>query len=137
MLKNEKSRTHILVVDDDESIRNMVYRVFNQAGHKCFIASSGIEAMEILNRELIEVIISDIVMTGMSGIELTQEIKQKFSADIILMTGYGEGYSFEDAITKGASDFILKPFSPEELLLPEFCTNLINFRARNFLHAIF
>ena len=79
-----------------------------------FTASTG-EAM--LETHAIDVVITDIMLPGMDGLELTDRIKKRHEIDVIVMTGYSGDYSYEEAISKGASDFVFKPVRFEELLL--------------------
>jgi diguanylate cyclase (GGDEF)-like protein len=65
----------------------------------------------------VDVVITDIILTGMDGLELTDFIKQNYDIDVIVMTGYSEKYSYEDAINKAASDLVFKPIRYKELML--------------------
>lgn len=109
--------THILIVDDDAGIRESMNDFLERAGYKTSTASSAEEALELLKTNIINVVITDIMMPGMSGLELTDLIKKDYNADVIVMTGYSKDYSYEEAVDKGASDFICKPIRFEELLL--------------------
>ncbi len=109
--------THILIVDDDAGIRDSMNDFIEMAGYKTSTASSAEEALELLKTNIINVVITDIMMPGMSGLELTDLIKKDYDADVIVMTGYSKDYSYEEAVDKGASDFICKPVRFEELLL--------------------
>ena len=73
--------------------------------------------MELLAREDVHVAITDIILPGRDGLELTDYIKSGYDIDVIVMTGYSGDYSYEEAINKGASDFVFKPVRFEELLL--------------------
>jgi diguanylate cyclase (GGDEF)-like protein len=83
------------------------------------MASSAEEALEVLEKQskIIHVVITDIMLPGMGGLELTKLIKRDFNSDVIVMTGYSGDYSYEEAINMGASDFVIKPVRLEELLL--------------------
>lgn len=109
--------TRILVVDDEQPIRNLINRAIQIAGYSCQTAGDGQEALEILKRDPIDVVITDIAMPGMNGIELTRAIRQNYSADVIVMTGFVEDYVFEDVIAGGASDFMQKPVSIKEMTI--------------------
>jgi hypothetical protein len=71
----------------------------------------------VLSVNTLEVVITDIMLPGMDGLELTDRIKRDHEIDVIVMTGYSTEYSYEEAISKGASDFVFKPVRFEELLL--------------------
>jgi len=117
MIKQSKIDTSILIVDDEPSIRNSIHEFIGMAGYKSFETSSAEEALEILKTNTIHVVITDIKLPGMNGLELTDLIKNSYDTDIIVITGYTGDYSYEQAINKGASDFVSKPIRFEELLL--------------------
>ncbi len=107
----------ILIVDDDPAIRKSMSDFIDFSGYKALQADSGFNALELLKKHHVDVVITDIMMPGMNGLELTDLIKKDFDTEVIVITGYSGDYSYVDAIGKGASDFIFKPFRLEELLL--------------------
>jgi diguanylate cyclase (GGDEF)-like protein len=107
----------ILIVDDDENILDPMHEFMTKVGFNAFAASSAEEAIEVLKANTIEVVITDIILPGQDGLELTDLIKANYDIDVIVMTGYRGNYSYEEAINKGASDFIFKPVRLEEVLL--------------------
>jgi len=107
----------ILIVDDDEHIRDPMHEFMAKVGFNAFAAASAEEAIEVLKANTIEVVITDIKLPGQDGLELTDLIKASYDIDVIVMTGYRGNYSYEEAINKGASDFIFKPVRLEEVLL--------------------
>jgi len=118
---NEKNpeHFHIMVVEDEELIRDMIQQNIEWAGYKCTIAKSGIEALEILDGDSkkVDIIITDIRMPGLSGIELTKKVKENYDSDVIVMTGFAEDFDYEKVIESGASDFFQKPINSKELML--------------------
>jgi diguanylate cyclase (GGDEF)-like protein len=109
--------TTILIVDDDSTVRNPMKEFIDLSGYTSFEASSAEEAIDILNTNSIHVVITDIMLPEMSGFELTELIAKEYDSDVIIITGYSDIYSYEEAIKMGASDFIIKPVRFEELLL--------------------
>ena len=110
--------THILIVDDNQEIRNFLEKFLLAKGFQCISTGSSEEALEIIEDDSIQVVISDIILPGISGLELATKIKQKHeNIDIIIMTGHGRDFSYEEAVRKGACDMVVKPFRMEELLL--------------------
>ena len=109
--------TNILIVDDEIGVRDSMHEFIEMAGFRSTIASSAEEAIDLLKKNNIQVVITDIMLPGMGGLELTKLIKRKFNTDVIVMTGYSGDYSYEEAINMGASDFVIKPVRLEELLL--------------------
>ena len=87
------------------------------AGYSALMASSAEEALELLKQNNFHVVITDIKLPAMGGLELTKVIKKNNGADVIVVTGYGDDYSYEEAINVGASDFVIKPVRLEELML--------------------
>ena len=116
MAKKIKNK-NILIVDDDLSIRNTMQEYINNAGFASQTASTAEEALELIRINKYAVVITDIRLPGMGGLELTKVIKQDNGADVIVVTGYSDDYSYEEAINIGASDFVIKPVRLEELLL--------------------
>ena len=109
--------TRVLIVDDDPAIRKSMSDFIEYSGYKSLQAESGLKALELLKVNHVDVVITDIMMPGMNGLELTDLIKKDYDTEVIVITGYSGDYSYVDAIGKGASDFIFKPFRLEELLL--------------------
>jgi two-component system cell cycle response regulator len=107
----------ILIVDDDEAIKNSVKEFLIIQNYKVKSAANAQQALDILQIFNADIVITDITMQGMDGLELTKKIKSKYHADVMVMTGYSAEYSYEEAVKAGASDFIFKPFKFEELEL--------------------
>lgn len=108
----------ILIVDDDSSIRSAMDAYIGINGFQTAVAGSAEEAIDYMaDHGPVDVVITDIMMGGMSGLELTEYIRTHYDTDVIIMTGYSAEYSYEDAIRKGASDILFKPARFEEILL--------------------
>lgn len=107
----------ILAVDDDPQIREIFHEMLTRFGYGCRTAADGRQALTMLQEEGdISLVITDIRMPGMDGIELIKEIKSRHpDADVISVTGYAGDFTFTDVINAGASDFILKPFTENEV----------------------
>lgn len=106
----------ILVVDDDDDIRDILYYGITHAGYQCLTADSGEAALQLLLKEPVDVVISDIQMVGMSGLELCRQIKSRYEADVIIITGLINNFAYEEIIADGASDFIEKPIRLAEIV---------------------
>ena len=109
-------QAHILVVDDQKAVCDMLKEAMEHMGYTCSIALSGHEALRMLEVRIADVVITDIKMEGMDGIELTKKIKAVYHSDVIVMTGYAD-YTYEHIIEQGASDFMVKPIAIKELHL--------------------
>jgi DNA-binding NtrC family response regulator len=116
-MRKKNSNINVLIVDDDLSVRNTMDEYIANAGFSTLAASSAEEALELIEKNNFAVVITDIRLPGLGGLELTKVIKQKNGSDVIVVTGYSDDYSYEEAINIGASDFVIKPVRLEELLL--------------------
>ncbi|MDR3553430.1 MAG: response regulator [Syntrophobacteraceae bacterium] len=106
----------ILVVDDEEAIGIIMSSFLQKIGCYCQSATSPVEALEILEGNHFDLVISDIRMSDMDGLELIREIRARFpSVDTMIMSGFLGDYSYSDVINAGAVDFIAKPVSFPEL----------------------
>ncbi|MCF8067620.1 MAG: response regulator [Desulfobacterales bacterium] len=113
----DSDQIHILVADDEAPIRDMLQKAIESSGYECSVAEDGIDALRVMKERRIHILVSDIRMPDMDGIELLDEVKKCYDTDVIMMTGYSGDYSYEEAIKRGASDFAFKPLSPKELIV--------------------
>lgn len=113
----EQNKHHILVVDDDDRIRELVKEYLNENGYVVSTGNSAEEAKIRLGYFKFDLIVLDVMMPGQSGFELTQEIKKKSNVPIILLTAKGEVENRIQGLELGADDYLGKPFEPKELLL--------------------
>ncbi len=112
------SKYRILVVDDEELIRNLVVTFLSRLGHPCLTAVDGVDALNKMKENRIDVVITDIKMPNMDGITLTGEIlAQSPGLPIMVMTAFEQEYSAGLAISAGAREFIEKPFSLDEFAI--------------------
>ena len=107
----------VLIVDDEEAVRNTMNEYIQAAGYNSQAVSCAEDALELITTGGFQVVITDIILPAMGGLELTKTIKKNKDTDVIVMTGYSDDYSYEEAINIGASDFVIKPVRLEELLL--------------------
>lgn len=107
----------ILVVEDDKAIRDLIQMFLAKSGFQSFAAISAEEGIDILENHEIGIVLTDVQLPGMNGLELAKLIRNNYDADVIIMTGYCLEYSFKDAMDHGASDLIMKPIRLEDLLL--------------------
>ena len=112
------SSRSILVVDDEEIIRITVASELRKEGYDVGVAVNGEEALTKLDKHTYDIIISDVMMDGMDGIELLSKVKQSApEVMVIILTSFGSVSSAVDAMRLGAYDYLLKPCSPGELTL--------------------
>ncbi|NLI83638.1 MAG: diguanylate cyclase [Deltaproteobacteria bacterium] len=112
-----KTAAHrILVVDDEKQVCEILEEFLSQMGHEVGTAKDGVEALERLKNGSFEIVITDIDMPRMDGIELIRYLAEhKSSVDAIAITGHTMRYRYIDVVNAGATDFITKPFSLDEL----------------------
>jgi two-component system, OmpR family, phosphate regulon response regulator OmpR len=113
----EKIKYHILVVDDDDRIRELVKEYLKENKFVVSTANSAEEAKIKLGYFKFDLIVLDVMMPGQSGFELTKEIKKYSTVSIILLTAKGEVENRIEGLELGADDYLGKPFEPKELLL--------------------
>ena len=114
MIAVEKER--ILVVDDEEFMLDMVSKFIDHIGYEVITARNGKEALEILRNQPFTILVTDIKMPEMDGFELMKMVRMEFpDIHIIVMTGYGGSYTYTDVVAAGATDYITKPFTIDEV----------------------
>ena len=113
----EKNKSHILVVYDDNKIKELIKQFLNEKGYMVSTASNAEEAKFKINIFDFNLMVLDVMMPGQSGYELTKEIKQSRNIPIILLTAKGEVENRIHGLELGADDYLGKPFDPKELLL--------------------
>jgi len=112
-----KFEAHILVVDDDDGIRDLVKQYLIQNNFVVTTANSAEDANEKIKVVKFDLIVLDIMMPGKSGLEFTIENKNNLNTPIILLTAKGEASDRIEGLEIGADDYLPKPFEPKELIL--------------------
>jgi len=108
--------SRVLIVEDDAEMRGALGGVFSADAHDCELAADAIAALEIVNRQTLDVVISDVVMDGMSGLELLDRVKQTHPAlPFIVITGVGAVQQAVDAVKRGAFEYLVKPCDADTL----------------------
>tara|TARA_B100001105_G_C22203192_1_gene362138 strand:- start:7 stop:684 length:678 start_codon:yes stop_codon:yes gene_type:complete len=113
----KKFKAHILVVDDDDRIRDLVKQYLNENNYLVTTAFSAEDAKKKVETIKFDLIVLDIMMPGKSGLEFTVENKDKLYTPIILLTAKGETEERIHGLEVGADDYLGKPFEPKELIL--------------------
>lgn len=113
----EKPKVRILVIDDEAIIHESCGRVLKEEGYEVETALSGREALEKLKEKRYDLVLSDIKMPGMSGVETLEKMRKDIpDITVVMFTGYSSVDTARDSMKLGAFDYIPKPFTPEELL---------------------
>lgn len=106
---------NILVCDDEKDIVSAVRIYLSSEGYEVFTAFDGFEALEVIRREEIHLVLMDIMMPGMDGIEAMVKIREISNVPVILLTAKGEDTDKVLGLNVGADDYVTKPFNPAEL----------------------
>ena len=107
----------ILVVDDEDTVRNVLYQVLSDDGHSVEAAASGERALDIMEKESFALVITDIKMPGMTGLELLEKIKARYAdTQVIIITSHASLETAISAMRHGAYDYLFKPFEDLDLI---------------------
>lgn len=110
------SEANVLVVDDEDVIRDVCSRILSAEGYAVTTAASGKEALHLVSEHIYDVVVTDIMMPDMSGLELLEVIKStNMDVRTIVITGLGTFDMATQSDRLGAREFVVKPFTPDEL----------------------
>ena len=113
---NTPTAPHILVIDDDQDIRDLVVEYLGENDLRVTAGKSGKEMFEIFDRESIDLVLLDLKLPGEDGMNLARRLRERASVPIVLLTGRKEEADRVMGLELGADDYVTKPFSPRELL---------------------
>jgi len=112
-----KNEINILVVDDEEIMRNLLDKMLSLEGYNILTAVDGQDALEIIAEEKVDLVVSDMKMPRMDGFELLKNLRNNYpDMGVVIMTGFGDTYTVKDALLLGADEYLSKPFKRLELL---------------------
>ena len=118
MNRQRNNKYLILVVDDEPLIRQSLYEIFRIDGYQSHMAQSGEEALEILDTNKVDIVVTDFKLPKMNGVDLLKSIKEKNSEiEVIMITGYGSIENAVEAMKLGAYEYITKPINDNEIKL--------------------
>jgi len=108
--------TRILVMEDDESISTALEMILGEAGYDVAVAGTGEEALQRFEEQPFDLIIADLKLPGIGGMEVIRQVKEKKpETEVIVITGVGTEPIAEEAMTLGAHDFLPKPFTDDQI----------------------
>ena len=107
----------ILIVDDEENIRKLIHKYAEYEGHAVFEAKNGMEAVQMTQKNDFDMIIMDVMMPELDGFSAAAEIRKFKDTPIIILSARGEEYDRIHGFMAGIDDYVVKPFSPKELML--------------------
>ncbi len=108
--------THVLAVDDDESVRNLIAEYLTEAGFRVTAVANGRDMASTMAAGPVDLIVLDVKLPGEDGFSLARSIRQTSKVPIIMLTGQGHEVDRVLGLELGADDYLVKPFSPRELL---------------------
>jgi CheY-like chemotaxis protein len=107
----------VLVVDDEELLRKLLKNILQRDGLRVLLAESALEALDMLEKNKVAVVVTDIAMPEMNGLELLVTVKDRHpTIPVLLVTGQGGKYGREDVLAAGADGYVTKPFRATEML---------------------
>lgn len=112
--------TRILIVDDDPDLRRLIDMRLRMSAIEAVSVSDGQAALEFLSREEVDAVVLDVMLPGISGLETCRRIREElrlFDLPVIMLTARARPADVEEGMAVGATDYIIKPFSPRELLM--------------------
>lgn len=113
----DASAPHILVVDDDDRIRDLLARFLRERDLRVSSAPDGEHALKLLEQMVFDLVILDVMMPGVDGFEVTRRVRERGETPVLLLTARGEPEDRIKGLSLGADDYLAKPFEPEELAL--------------------
>ena len=109
---------HILVVEDNADMRELFCTVLSDSGYQCLPAADGAEALEIMDKEYVDLIVADVMMPNMDGYELTKAIRDaKMELPILMVTAKDQFDDMQKGFRAGTDDYMIKPINVRELVL--------------------
>ena len=113
----DNDKQHILVVDDDTRLRNLLERFLREQGFAVSGAKDAVDARQMLNQYKFDLLVVDVMMPGESGFEFLKTLRLENTVPVIMLTAMGEVADRIEGLEAGADDYLPKPFEPKELIL--------------------
>jgi two-component system response regulator ResD len=110
------ARGSVLIVDDEPTITDVVSRYLRRAGYATSIAADGPDALRVAGEERPDLVVLDLMLPGMDGLEVMRRLREREQVSVILLTAKGEHTDRIIGLRLGADDYVVKPFSPAELV---------------------
>ncbi|MGO1054228.1 response regulator transcription factor [Crossiella sp. CA198] len=110
-------RGRVLVVDDDLTVRDVVRRYLEGAGHQVRVAGDGEQALALFEQAAADLVVLDLMLPGIDGLEVCRRLRRHSAVPVVMLTALGEEEDRVAGLQLGADDYVTKPFSPRELVL--------------------
>jgi len=131
----KNNKMNILIVDDEKAVRDSLAEFLAKIGHEIIIATNGTNALDLFHENTVDIIITDIRMPDMDGLELLRKVKivERSTVDVIMITGHGDVNNAVKALQYGAYDYFQKPIKIKELaIILDRCADYRNFRRKHY-----
>ena len=115
-MEQSRQQYHVLVVEDDKEIREGIAIFLRSQGYEVSLAADGVEGLEIVEQQDIQLAIIDIMMPRMDGITMTMKLREKYEFPVIMLSAKSEETDKVIGLNIGADDYVTKPFTPLELM---------------------
>lgn len=110
--------TRVLVVDDEGYIRDLIRDTLRTRNYFAGTAANGVEALDVLSRGHYDIVVTDVIMPGMDGLELVKQVRRQYpTVHIIVLTGFPRSADISDFLAQGVDDFLPKPFRANDLMV--------------------
>ena len=106
----------VLIVEDEDVFRETLAAIIRDEGYTVLCEPAALSALEVMDKEPVDIVLTDVRMPGMNGIEFLEKTRCHADADVIVMSAYGTTEESVEAIKKGACDYITKPFLFDDML---------------------
>lgn len=116
VMDGENNKKTILLVEDDESFRESVRKLLQKEGFLVLDASSGEEGLEALRTHAVDLVLLDLYLGGITGLEFLEKARRPCGPPVILLTAFGDWGIYRDAVSRGAVDCIAKPVKRSDLM---------------------
>ena len=113
----EAARRRVLVVDDETSVREVLGQYLHLDGYAVLEAADGIEALRVAEREPPDLVILDLMLPGMDGLEVCRRLRERSAVPILMLTARGDEMDKLEGFRAGTDDYVTKPFSPREVMM--------------------
>ena len=112
-----KNAITILIVDDEEMMRGLIEKILQREGYRTLTAVDGVDALEVMQKSTVDIVLSDVRMPRMDGNELLTTLKRDYpDVGVAIMTSFGDMYTVKDALVLGADEYLTKPFRAAEII---------------------
>ena len=111
-----EEKKHILVIDDEQALLQLVKNILEPKGYKVSLAASGYSGLALMEKEPPDLIILDMKMAGLNGFQVLDIIRQRSNVPVIMLTGIIDKNILSKSLNIGADDYITKPFNPDVLV---------------------